>query len=890
MACLSARLPRVSLCVLLLLNAAQAQIYAGSMLLLNASGQESGAFAVGVAALGGDFRASDSSAGAGGSAFTLVQSLCEQLSQGVFSLTAQTSGPAQTQTLLSFCRRLALPCLLVSPPSAPRNEGGHGEEEEVGVGGPVTPLSLAPDPGPALADLVSYYGWKDFVYLHDGDDPSTLSSLLSSPRGPWEVTVFHVGGLDGRSLRSLLDPLDPLDPLDQRHQRFLIACSNGGPLQELLKQIVAMGKHIRGYNYILSSLDFSTLDLTAFHRGGANVSGLQLLDFARPQLKELLQQWRKVKPLSMSSPDSYTLKSSSALVYDSLLVLRAALQRLPGASVGARDTTSPCLQSSWEHGNRLASSMREVVLEGASGPLGFDSAGKRSKFTLQVMEMSSQGPSKVGYWNPEERLVVTRSAEATPDPRKINTTLVITTIMDSPYFMMKPNHAVLRGNARYEGYVVDLAEELSRALGFSYVLSLVPDGRYGRREPGTRVWQGMIGEVLYGRADLAVAPLTITSERAAVVDFTKPFMTVGISAMLLGGEAALPGGSLSLLAPLGHDTWLCLLLALLGVGSVLFVLSRFSPYEGGGRGGGAVGGGGRPPATPSTKVAIGDSLWGAFNLLIQHGSHLTPRAWSVRVLSGAWSLFALLLVAAYTASLVALLLSTRAAPSAIASLDDLASQGALHYGTLDGGSTQNFFRESKFPVYQRMWSSMQSARPSPFVRSNAEGVARVRASGGRFAFLLESPTNEYISQRAPCDTRRVGRDINQRGYGIAMPRGSQLRRVGRDINQRGYGIAMPRGSQLRSALDLAILKLNEGGVLQQIKQKWWYDKGECGHVLNTREGPQPLSLSAISSLFYLLLAGVALALFVGVLEKCVRPSPLLNAETEHGKQAGQALT
>ncbi|XP_075913836.1 glutamate receptor 4-like [Petromyzon marinus] len=367
MACLSARLPRVSLCVLLLLNAAQAQIYAGSMLLLNASGQESGAFAVGVAALGGDFRASDSSAGAGGSAFTLVQSLCEQLSQGVFSLTAQTSGPAQTQTLLSFCRRLALPCLLVSPPSAPRNEGGHGEEEEVGVGGPVTPLSLAPDPGPALADLVSYYGWKDFVYLHDGDDPSTLSSLLSSPRGPWEVTVFHVGGLDGRSLRSLLDPLDPLDPLDQRHQRFLIACSNGGPLQELLKQvadpldplgtlwgvvldpldpldthwgvvldpldpldqrhqrfliacsnggplqellkqIVAMGKHIRGYNYILSSLDFSTLDLTAFHRGGANVSGLQLLDFARPQLKELLQQWRKVKPLSMSSPDSYTLK------------------------------------------------------------------------------------------------------------------------------------------------------------------------------------------------------------------------------------------------------------------------------------------------------------------------------------------------------------------------------------------------------------------------------------------------------------------------------------------------------------------------------------------------------------------------------------------------------
>ncbi|XP_078741285.1 glutamate receptor 2-like, partial [Lampetra fluviatilis] len=336
----------------------------------------------------------------------------------------------------------------------------------------------------------------------------------------------------------------------------------------------------------------------------------------------MLQQWGKVRPRSV--PTSYTLKSSSALVYDSLLVLRAALQRLEaaGASVGARDTASPCLQSSWEHGTRLARALREVELEGASGPLGFDGSGHRSKFTLQVMEMSSQGPSKVGYWNPEERLVVTRSAEVTPDSRRINTTLVITTIMDSPYLMMKPNHAVLRGNSRYEGYMVDLVEELSRSIGFRYVLNLVPDGRYGRRDPGTRVWQGMVGEVLYGRADLAVAPLTITSERAAVVDFTKPFMTVGISVMVLGEQAG-AGMSLSLLAPLRHEAWICLLLALLGVGFVLFVLSRFSPYEGGGRGGGV--GGGRPPPPPSTKVALGDSLWGAFTLLTQQGNHLAPR-------------------------------------------------------------------------------------------------------------------------------------------------------------------------------------------------------------------------------------------------------------------------
>ena len=40
-------------------------------------------------------------------------------------------------------------------------------------------------------------------------------------------------------------------------------------------------------------------------------------------------------------------------------------------------------------------------------------------------------------------------------------------------------------------------------------------------------WSGIVGELVENRADLAVAPLTITAEREQVVDFTKPFMTFG---------------------------------------------------------------------------------------------------------------------------------------------------------------------------------------------------------------------------------------------------------------------------------------------------------------------------------------------------------------------------
>jgi hypothetical protein len=32
----------------------------------------------------------------------------------------------------------------------------------------------------------------------------------------------------------------------------------------------------------------------------------------------------------------------------------------------------------------------------------------------------------------------------------------------------------------------------------------------------------------------------------------------------------------------------------------------------------------------------------------------------------------------------------------------------------------------------------------------------------------------------------------------------------------------------RNAVNLAVLKLNEQGLLDKLKNKWWYDKGECG--------------------------------------------------------------
>lgn len=79
--------------------------------------------------------------------------------------------------------------------------------------------------------------------------------------------------------------------------------------------------------------------------------------------------------------------------------------------------------------------------------------------------------------------------------------------------------------------------------------------------------------LLFKVADLAVAPLTITYVREKVIDFSKPFMTLGISILYRKPNGTNPG-VFSFLNPLSPDIWMYVLLACTGVSCVLFVIAR----------------------------------------------------------------------------------------------------------------------------------------------------------------------------------------------------------------------------------------------------------------------------------------------------------------------------
>ena len=87
------------------------------------------------------------------------------------------------------------------------------------------------------------------------------------------------------------------------------------------------------------------------------------------------------------------------------------------------------------------------------------------------------------------------------------------------------------------------------------------------------------------------------------------------------------------------------------------------------------------------------------------------------------------------------------------------------------------FQDSNVETYKKMWSFMSSAEPSVFENRTDLGVERVRNSKGKYAFLLESTMNEYYNQRKPCNTMKVGGNLDSKGYGIGTPLESPYRCV-----------------------------------------------------------------------------------------------------------------
>uniref|UniRef100_A0A915EW99 SHSP domain-containing protein n=1 Tax=Ditylenchus dipsaci TaxID=166011 RepID=A0A915EW99_9BILA len=404
-------------------------------------------------------------------------------------------------------------------------------------------------------------------------------------------------------------------------------------------------------------------------------------------------------------------------------------------------------------------------VKGLSGPIRFNNHFQRLDASFLVSELSVNGSAiYTGVWRTNSEKLQTelsmkdKSVENTHESRleesRTQRFIRVTSILEKPY-----------------------------DLNFEYQFSIVADGQYGDEKKSsnnsfTGQWNGMIGEILAKEADVAVAPITITASRLEVVDFTDPFLQLGIS-MLMRQPKEKTSSFLSFLWPLSPTVWSYSAILTLGSALSICLNSVLSPSE------------------SSSVFNIMNSLWYLLCILLRAGSGYNCRSISNRLMSAIWWMFTLILIAQYTANFAAVLTIDRKTLP-FNSFEELGNQTEYSFGAIAGGSTQQFFMYSRLETFRNIWLRM-SNMSTAFVKSNDQGVQK--AINEKYVFLMESTSLEYqLTQH--CNLSKVGNIV---------------------LGSNGYSLALPKGSRWREQLSRTILEYNERG-LKNVKRPRWKQK------------------------------------------------------------------
>ncbi|KAL6428824.1 hypothetical protein ACFW04_007993 [Cataglyphis niger] len=746
--------------------------------------------------------------------FKTGQITCELLEEGV----AAIFGPASPHTrgiVASIAARYEIPHIEYV---WREKETVQAETEENKISSMT--INVYPDSemvSQAIADVVDSMKWHRSVAIYENNEGlSRIQKALSVKQQKDNsirnsITIRQLD--DGKQYRPMLKEIRNSSIFN-----VIIDAKDPDKINDVLeqaKEIKLLGNYS---NFVITYLDASKLRIPEIQNGtSANITGFNI---------------------KQNDVEDITL-IDSAILYEAVFLLNKAMETLNSRNT---DNDEPiridpvplsCEQNQkYQAGPNITSIMRELSKMGKiTGVMNIDEYGRRRNFNITILDFRPD-MIPIGYWdsNGLHPIQTEKDRESYLYKSIQDKTFIISTRVGAPYVMEVTDgqqRGYLIDHKYYEGYCIDLIAAIADQLGFKYQYELVP-GPYN----------GLIKRLVDRKSDLAICDLTITRERMNIVDFSLPFMNLGISILFSKPEEKRPE-LFSFLSPLSTDVWIYMATAYLGVSIMLFLQARMAPGEWDNP---------HPcnadPEELENNFDLKNSLWLTIGSLMQQGCDILPKAPSIRMLASMWWFFTLIMISSYTANLAAFLTAEKM-DAPIKSVEDLAGQTKIKYGAVSGGATVAFFRDSNSTLYKRMYATMNEVRPSVFVKDNKEGVERVINSKRTYAFLMESTSIEYETERK-----------------------CKIEQIGTLLDNKGYGIALPRNSEYRIPINGVILKLGEKGELQKLKKRWWQENGggQCKKDEEVKSATSELGIANVGGVFLVLGVGCVASLIVAIFE------------------------
>ncbi|XP_012258107.2 uncharacterized protein LOC105687222 isoform X2 [Athalia rosae] len=377
------------------------------------------------------------------------------------------------------------------------------------------------------------------------------------------------------------------------------------------------------------------------------------------------------------------------------------------------------------------------------------------------------------------------------------------------------------------GLSMDLLSLVARELGFRFELYVAQDGLFGSRIGMSDKWNGIVGELMSGKAQLAFAPLSVSAKRAEVVDFTSPYFFSGVS-FLAAPQISTEIPLLAFLLPFSTELWIAVFTSLNITAMAVAVYEWFSPF------------GLNPWGRQRSKnFSIASALWVMWGLLCGHlVAFKAPKSWPNKFLINVWGGFSVIFVASYTANIAALIAGLFF-HSAVRNYHDrsLLSQ---RVGAPRASAAEYYVQRAN----KILWSHM--ARYS--LSDVAEGVEKLR-NGTLDILIADTPILDYYR---------------------ATDNGCRLQKIGDTINEDTYAVALSKGHPLKESISRAIANYTSNGLLDILQEKWYgglpcirgSERMDSGLDPEVRGQPRPLGVASVAGVFCLLGLGVVLGAII----------------------------
>ncbi|XP_046727118.1 glutamate receptor ionotropic, delta-2 isoform X2 [Silurus meridionalis] len=781
----------------------------------------------------------------GNNPFQAVQEACELMNRGILALVSSI-GCMSAGSLQTLADAMHIPHLFIqrAPAGTPRSScppTSHGQPDDYTLF--VRPPVYLND---VIFQVVMEYTWQKFIVFYDTDyDIRGIQDFLdkSSQQG-MDVSLQKVESninmmITGMFRTMRMEELHRYRDTLRRAVLFMSPASAKAFITEVVEtNLVAFDCHWIIINEEISDMDVQELVVKSI---GRLTLVRQTFPLSQNSSQQCVRNNHRINNslCNPKDPKAHTLEITNRYIYDTVLLLANTFHRKLEDRKWHSMASLSCIRKGskpWQGGRSMLETVKKSGVSGLTNFLEFNDNGTNPNIFFEILgtnygEDRGRGVSRLATWDPVHGLNGTLSDRKLENNMR-GVVLRVVTVLEEPFVMVSEN--VLGKPKNYQGFAIDVLDALSNYLGFKYEIYLAPDHKYGSQQADGS-WNGLIGELVFKRADVGISALTITPERESVVDFTTRYMDYSVGVLLKKAERTMD--MFACLAPFDLSLWACIAGTVLLVGTLVYLLNWLNPP--------------RLPMGSVSSTTLYNSMWFVYGSFVQQGGEVPYTTLATRLMMGVWWLFALIVISSYTANLAAFLTISRIENS-IQSLQDLSKQTELPYGTVLDSAVYDQLRSKgmnpfeRDPMYSQMWRMInQSGGADNNVEDSKEGIRKVKY--GRFAFVWDAAVLEYVA-------------INDEDCSFYT--------VSNNAPDRGYGIAMQHGSPYRDIFSQRILELQQNGDMDILKLKWWPRESPCDlySAVGTKKSASALDIHSFAGVFFVLAAGVVLSCLIATIE------------------------